>query len=78
MVRWAAGLAGFTNWPGIKLSALKAILDDFIPLGVPYTAVRLEAGTTMDGHSYLDGGAEIADPPPAGLDGPEDGEWVLE
>lgn len=61
-----------------KLSALKAILDDFIPLGVPYTAVRLEAGTTMDGHSYLDGGAEIADPPPAGLDGPEDGEWVLE
>ncbi len=61
-----------------KLSALKAVLDDFIPLGVPYTVVRLEDTAAMDGHSYLDGGAEIADPPLAELDGPENGEWILE
>lgn len=61
-----------------KLSTLKSVLDDFIPLGVPYTVVRLEETSAMDGHSYLDSGAEIADPPPAELDGPEDGEWILE
>ena len=61
-----------------KLSLLKTVLDDFIPLGVPYTVVRLEATAAMDGHSYLDGGAEILDPPPAELDGPENGEWILE
>ena len=61
-----------------KLSTLKAVLDDFIPLGVPYTVVRREETVAMDGHSYLDGGAEIADPPPAELDGPEDSEWILE
>lgn len=61
-----------------KLSTLKSVLDDFIPLGIPYTVVRLEDTAAMDGHSYLDSGAEIADPPPAELDGPEDGEWILE
>ena len=61
-----------------KLSLLKTVLDDFIPLGVPYSVVRLEATAAMDGHSYLDGGAEILDPPPAELDGPENGEWILE
>ncbi len=61
-----------------KLSALKSVLDDFIPLGVPYTVVRLEETSAMDGHSYLDSGAEILDPPPAELDGPENGEWILE
>lgn len=61
-----------------KLSALKSVLDDFIPLGVPYAVVRLEDTATMDVHSYLDGGAEISDPPPAELDGPENGEWILE
>ena len=61
-----------------KLSLLKSVLDDFIPLGVPYTMVRLEDAAAMDGHSYLDGGAEISDPPPAELDGPENGEWILE
>ena len=61
-----------------KLSTLKAVLDDFIPLGVPYTVVRREEAAAMDGHGYLDGGAEIPDPPPAELDGPENGEWILE
>nr|WP_325217058.1 hypothetical protein [uncultured Oscillibacter sp.] len=64
--------------PAEKLSVLKSVLDDFIPLGVPYTVVRREEAAAMDGHSYLDGGAEISDPPPAELDGPEDGEWILE
>ena len=40
--------------------------------------IRLEDTATMDVHSYLDGGAEISDPPPAELDGPENGEWILE
>lgn len=61
-----------------KLSLLKSVLDDFIPLGIPCTMVRLEDAAAMDGHSYLDGGAEILDPPPAELDGPENGEWILE
>lgn len=60
------------------LSRLKAVLDDFIPLGVPYTVVRLEEGAELDGYSCLDSGARITDLPPAELDGPEDGELVLE
>lgn len=60
------------------LSSLKAVLDDFIPLGVPYTVVRLEEGAELDGHSCLDSGVRITDPPCAELDGPEDGELVLE
>jgi len=64
--------------PAERLSTLQAVLSDFIPLGVPWSVVRLETGAELDGHSCLDGGAEIADPPPAELDGPEDGELVLE
>lgn len=64
--------------PAEKLSALKGVLEDFIPLGLPYTAVRLEDTATLDGHSYLDCGAETADPPPARLDGPWDSQWILE
>lgn len=64
--------------PAEKLSALNGILEDFIPLGVPYAAVRMEDAAELDGHSYLDGGAGTADPPPAGLDGPWDGQWILE
>lgn len=61
-----------------SLSALKAVLDDFIPLGVPYSVVRLGGDAELDGHSYLDGGAQIADPAPARLDGPETVELILE
>lgn len=61
-----------------RLSRLKTVLDDFIPLGVPYCVVRMESGATLDVHSYLDSGAEITDPPPAELDGPEDRDMVLE
>lgn len=64
--------------PYERLSRLKPVLDDFIPLGVPYSVVRMGEGAALDAHSYLDGGAEIADPPPAELDGPENGEWILE
>ena len=34
-----------------RLSMLKSVLDDFIPLGVPYTVVRREETVAMDGHS---------------------------
>ena len=64
--------------PAARLSALQAVLEDFIPLGIPYTVVRQEEGAALDGHSYLDGSAGIADPPPAELDGPESGEIRLE
>jgi len=64
--------------PAEKLEKLKAVLDDFIPLGVPYMLVRLEENAALDGHSYLDGGARITEPPPAVLDGPEEGEVILE
>lgn len=64
--------------PAARLAALQEVLDDFIPLGVPYTVVRQEAAAALDGHSYLDGSAQMADPPPAELDGPEDGEVLLE
>lgn len=61
-----------------SLSTLKTVLDDFIPLGVPYSVVRLGGGAELDGHSYLDGGAQIADLAPPRLDGPEAAELILE
>lgn len=64
--------------PARSLSALQAVLDDFIPLGVPYSVVRLGGGAELDGHSYLDGGAQITDPAPPRLDGPEAAELILE
>lgn len=66
------------NVPTGRLSKLKAVLDDFIPLGTPYSIVRMEGGAALDGHSYLDRGIQITDPLPAELDGPEDGDIVLE
>jgi len=64
--------------PAARLSLMKSVLDDFIPLGTPYSVVRMEGGTALDGHSYLDSGSEITDPLPAELDGAESGEWILE
>lgn len=61
-----------------KLSRFKGILEDFVPLGVSCAVVRLEAHMTLDGHSYLDSGVQITDPPPAELDSPEWGELILE
>lgn len=63
--------------PG-KLSQLKAMIEDFIPLGVSCSLVRLEAGAVLDGHSYLDSGAQMLDPPAAQLDGPGQAELILE
>lgn len=40
--------------------------------------LRLEAHMTLDGHSYLDSGVQITDPPPAELDGSERDELILE
>lgn len=61
-----------------RLSRLKAVLEDFIPLGIPCAVVRLEESMTLDQHSYLDSGVRMMDPPPAELDGPEWSELVLE
>lgn len=64
--------------PRADLNRLEAVLDDFIPLGVPWRVARLEEGAVLDGHSYLDGGARITQPPPPRLDGPGWGGLVLE
>lgn len=64
--------------PAKRLSALRAVLDDFIPLGVPCTLVCPEDEAVLDTHSRLDGGAALTEAPPAELDGPENGEWILE
>lgn len=61
-----------------KLFRLKGILEDFIPLGISYAVVRLEPHMTLDGHSYLDSGVQIIEPPPAELDGLERDELILE
>lgn len=59
------------------MDRLESILDDFVPLGLPWNAVRLEEGAVLDGHCYLDGGACITQPLSPRMDGPE-GELVLE
>lgn len=64
--------------PAESIEKLKVILDEFMPLGVPYAVVRMERDMTLDGHSYLDRGIQLTDPPPAILDGPDDGEVILE
>lgn len=61
-----------------KLSRFKGVLEDFIPLGISCAVLRLEAHMTLDGHSYLDSGVQITDPPPAELDGSERDELILE
>lgn len=61
-----------------KLSRFKGVLEDFIPLGISCAVLRLEAHMTLDGHSYLDSGVQITDPPPAELDGPDRDELILE
>lgn len=61
-----------------KLSRLKRILEDFIPLGVPWAVARMGQEVSLDGHSYLDSGVQITDPPPAELDSPEWDELILE
>lgn len=64
--------------PSERIAKLKAVLDDFIPLGVPYSVVCMEDSITLDGHSYLDSGLQITDPAPAKLDESEAGEIILE
>lgn len=61
-----------------KLSQLKRILEDFIPLGLSGAVVCLEEHMTLDEHSYLDSGVQITDPPPAELDDLEWDELILE
>ncbi len=60
------------------LRFLEGALEDFIPMGVPWSVVCLQAGAPMDGHSYLDANAELSEPPPAVLDGTDLDELVLE
>lgn len=64
--------------PEEKLALLKGVLDDFIPLGVSWAAVRMREHMALDEHSYLDSGGQITDPPPARLDSPEWDELILE
>lgn len=54
--------------PPAALRFLENVLEDFIPLGASCSVLALQAGAPMDGHSYLDGNAELSDPPPPALD----------
>lgn len=54
--------------PPAALRFLEDVLEDFIPLGVSCTLLPLQAGALMDGHSYLDGNAELSEPPPPAMD----------
>lgn len=54
--------------PPAALRFLEDVLEDFVPLGVACSILTLQAGAPMDGHSYLDGNAELSDPPPPALD----------
>ena len=56
---------------------LRALLPDFIPLGVPYTLIHLEDGAPMDGHSYLEENTVLSEQGASLLDGPDGGEVVL-
>ena len=47
---------------------LREVLDDFVPLGVSWSIVRLEEGATLDGHGYLDVNMRLTEPPPARMD----------
>lgn len=60
------------------MERLKAVMDDFVPLGVPWSVIRLEDGAALDSCGCLDGGAQIAPPPAPVLDGPAWGELILE
>lgn len=60
------------------LRFLERILEDFIPMGVSYSVLVLQAGAPMDGHSYLDVNAQLCEPPPAALDESDLDELTLE
>lgn len=64
--------------PEAVMRFLDGALEDFIPLGVVWSVVRLQAGAPMDGHSYLDANAELSEPPPPALDETELDELILE
>lgn len=57
---------------------LEDVLEDFIPLGVRCSMLRLREDAVMDGHSYLDVNAELRDPPQAVMDGSDLDELILE
>lgn len=64
--------------PRSAVDQLEDVLDDFIPLGIPWSVVRLDEAAVLDGHSYLDNGVRITQPPPPSLDGPGWDGLVLE
>lgn len=57
---------------------LRALLPDFVPLGVRYALVHLEDGAPMDSHCYLDENAVLTPQPHSELDGSETDEVMLE
>lgn len=64
--------------PRERILEFKALLGDFMPLGVRYHVVCLSDDTPMDGHSYLDENATLRGSPRCEMDGREPEEWILE
>ncbi len=60
------------------LRYLERAMEDFLPVGVRYDLVPLEAGAPMDGYSYLDSNAQLTEPPPSTLDGTSLENLILE
>lgn len=56
----------------------RALLPDFVPLGVPYRMIHLKDGTPMDGYSYLDDNGVLTEEKGCQLDDTELGDVILE
>lgn len=56
----------------------RALLPDFVPLGVPYRMVHLEDGAPMDGYSYLDDNGVLTEERVSQMDDTEADDVILE
>lgn len=56
----------------------RALLPDFVPLGVPYRMIHLEDGAPMDGYSYLDDNGVLTEEKGCQLDDTELDNVILE
>lgn len=61
-----------------SLSFLEKILPEFVPAGMSCAVRPLEDGGAMDSLCFLDGNAQLTEPPPPALDGSDLEDLVLE
>ena len=56
----------------------RALLPDFVPLGMPYRMVHLEDGAPMDGYSYLADNGVLTEERVSQMDDTEADDVILE